>query len=189
MIMKNKEHLTEEGLKAIINIRASLKNGLTEVLKEAFPKTISVKRPAVVNQVVPHPQWLAGFTSAEGNFFINTYKAKTKTGVGIKLVFRITQHIRDEALMSSFISYFGCGKVYKKTDKDAVDFMTTGFLDLTDKVIPFYTKYPILGKKSKDFQDFCIIAELMKGKKHLNHEGIEQILKIKALMNRGRITT
>lgn len=91
--------------------------------------------------------------------------------------------------MSSFISYFGCGKVYKKTDKDAVDFMTTGFLDLTDKVLPFYTKYPILGKKSKDFQDFCIIAELMKGKKHLNHGGIEQILKIKAIMNRGRITT
>lgn len=107
-------------------------------------------------------------------------------GVGVKLVFRITQHIRDESLMKSFILYLGCGKVYKKTSKDAVDFMVTGFSDITDKIIPFLSQYPILGKKSEDFQDFSHIADLMKDKKHLTKEGLDEILKIKAGMNTGR---
>lgn len=64
-------------------------------------------------------------------------------GVGIKLVFRITQHMRDESLMKIFILYLDCGKVYKKSNKDAVDFMVTGFSDITNKIIPFLCEYPI----------------------------------------------
>jgi hypothetical protein len=41
------EHLKVEGLQAIINNRASLNLGLSEVLKAAFPKTIPVCRPLV----------------------------------------------------------------------------------------------------------------------------------------------
>ena len=163
-----------------------MNRGLYEELKVIFPNTIPVKRPGVVNQVIPDPQWLAGIITAEGNFFINIYKANTKMGVGVKLVFRVTQHIRDKSLMRSFILYLDCGKVYKKTSKDAVDFMVTGFSDLTDKVIPFLCEYPILGKKYKDYKDFCIVGELMKDNKHLSKEGLEQILKIKAGMNTGR---
>jgi hypothetical protein len=47
-------------------------------------------------------------------------------------------------------------------------------------------KYPIIGVKSKDFADFCLIAELMKNKKHLTTEGLNQIRQIKAGMNKGR---
>lgn len=186
MLIKNKSHLTEEGFKSIIGIKAFLNRGLNEELKATFPKNIPVERPVVVNQVITDPQWLAGFISAEGNFFLNVYKAKTKTGSGVKLVFRITQHIRDELLIRSFIQYFGCGKVYKKTGMDAVDFMVTGLSDITDKVVPFLCEYPVLGKKSSDFKDFCVIAELMKDKKHLTSEGLKQILSIKAGMNTGR---
>jgi hypothetical protein len=173
--MKNKSHLTEEGLKAIINIKALLNKGLNEELKTTFPKSIPVERPIIVNQIITDSQWLAGFISAEGNFFLNVYKANTKTGWGVKLVFRITQHIRDELLIRSFIQYLGCGKVYKKTGKEAVDFMVTGFSDITNKVIPFLCEYPVLGKKSEDFKDFCVIAELMKDKKHLTKEGLKEI--------------
>ena len=64
--------------------------------------------------------------------------------------------------------------------------MVTGFSGITNKVIPFLCEYPVLGKKSKDFKDFCAIAELMKDKKHLTKEGFKQILSIKAGMNTGR---
>ena len=54
------------------------------------------------------------------------------------------------------------------------------------KIIPFFKKYQIHGVKAKDFSDFCRAASLMKDKKHLTVEGLEQIRKIKAGMNRGR---
>jgi hypothetical protein len=44
----------------------------------------------------------------------------------------------------------------------------------------------LVGIKSKDFEDFCIVVEMMKVKKHLTYEGLEQIRKVRAGMNTGR---
>ena len=44
MIMSRGEHVTAEGIQAIVNIRA-LNLGLTKVLKEAFPMYTPVARP------------------------------------------------------------------------------------------------------------------------------------------------
>jgi hypothetical protein len=38
-----------------------------------------------------------------------------------------------------------------------------------------------------DYEDFCKVAELMKNKAHLTQEGLNQILKIKDGMNKGRV--
>lgn len=58
--------------------------------------------------------------------------------------------------------------------------------DLTDKIIPFFNKYPIQGVKAKDFNDFSIVSEMIKEKKHLTQEGLNKIHKIKAEMNTAR---
>ena len=64
--------------------------------------------------------------------------------------------------------------------------MVTKFDDIVNIIIPFYNKYPIHGVKALDFKDFCLVAEMMKEKKHLTQKGLELIRKIKAGMNRGR---
>ena len=58
-----KAHLTEWGIQSIVNLRASLNLGLSEVLQLSFPNTIPVPRPVVPRTEVPHPQWMAGFIS------------------------------------------------------------------------------------------------------------------------------
>ena len=103
----------------------------------------------------------------------------------MKLVFQITQHSRDEQLMKSFISYFKAGNV-SKNPRETVDFKITKFEDLTKKVILLFKKYPIFGVKAKDFADWCKVTELMQNKEHLTAEGLDQIRKIKAGMNKGR---
>jgi len=84
------------------------------------------------------------------------------------------------------VFYLGCGSYYR-TNPQVGDFLVTNFLDLKNKVIPFFKEYPILGIKSQDFQDFCKVAELVEQKKHFTAEGLDQIRKIKAGMNKGRI--
>ena len=49
---------------------------------------------------------MAGFISGEGCFFISLNKGRNKKGVGFNLVFQISQHIRDELLLKSFIAFF-----------------------------------------------------------------------------------
>jgi LAGLIDADG endonuclease len=56
IMMLQKEHLELKGLQKIVNIRASLNLGLSEVLKAAFPNTIPFPRPNVKTQEIPHPE-------------------------------------------------------------------------------------------------------------------------------------
>jgi hypothetical protein len=58
---------------------------------------------------------------------------------------------------------------------------------LTGKVIPFFQRVPLHGLKSKNFTDFCKVADIMKEKGHLTEEGLDQIRLIKAGMNTGRV--
>jgi hypothetical protein len=62
-MVKNGEHLNPEGLQKIVNIRASINLGLSYNLKEAFPETVTVKRPRVNFSDNIHPHWIAGFAS------------------------------------------------------------------------------------------------------------------------------
>ena len=183
--IKDNSNITTEGLKRIVAMKAHHNLGLSEKLKYAFPDVIAVARPIVKQQTLKDLNWLAGFTTAEGSFIVSIFITKrTKLGKAVKLIFQITQHSRDEKLMRSLIELFKCGNIYK--NRDTFDFRVTKFDDIVNKIIPFFKKYPILGVKALDFADFCKAAELMKNKAHLTKDGLEQIRKIKAGMNRGR---
>lgn len=72
------------------------------------------------------------------------------------------------------------------TEKSCTNFCVVKFSDIDEKILPFFDKYPLIGKKSKDSSDIRKVAEIMKVKGHLTAEGLEQILKIKKGMNTGR---
>ena len=85
---------------------------------------------------------------------VNTFKSKSsKMGVAICLVFAITQHKRDELFMKNLIEYFNCGNFFVNKNRDVFYFRVSKFSDITDKIIPFFKKYPILGVKALDFAD------------------------------------
>jgi hypothetical protein len=88
--------------------------------------------------------------------------------------------------VQSLTKFLDCGNVTVRSNKLACDFQINKFTDLTDKIIPFFDKYNLQGVKSKDFSDFCKVAELMQSKTHLTASGLDQIRKIKSGMNRGR---
>ena len=51
----------------------------------------------------------------------------------VKLVFQLTQHIRDEQLISSLVQYFDCGILYE--NRQTFDFLLK-FSDINEKIIP-----------------------------------------------------
>lgn len=118
---------------------------------------------------------------------LNQYKIKFCIGFNVNLTFKLTQHSRDLQLMRSFMEYFNCGNIYKKGE--SFDFKVSKFLDNYSKIIPFFKKYPIYGVKSKDFEDFCKVAEIISKKEHLTEKGLVRKLQIRVIkveMNKGR---
>jgi hypothetical protein len=88
--------------------------------------------------------------------------------------------------MKSLISYLECGR-YQKKPGGVGTYSVSKFKDIYEKVIPFFSKYHIIGIKSKDFMDWCKAAEIIRSKAHLTKEGVEEVSKIKGGMNNKRI--
>lgn len=187
LMMEKGEHLKKDGLLSIVKIRASLNLGLSEVLKAAFPNTIPVVRFLVSKQEIPHPEWMAGFVTGEGTFFVKVNKGRNKIGVGVQLVFQVAQHVRDTELLKSFISYFNCGRYVKPTQEKWGYFQCTKFSDNFDIIKEFFIKHPIQGSKAKDFLDWIEVAEIIKKGDHLTEKGSFKIINIKGGMNTGRL--
>jgi hypothetical protein len=181
-LLNKKEHLTIEGLRKIISIKASMNNGLTETIKADFPDIIPVLRDYIEPKAL-NPHWISGFIEAEGSFWIGIIK-KSNLKLTPNLVFQITQSSRDIYLIKSFIEYFGCGRI--KEEKNIVNFIVSNFSEINNIIVPFFINSPLLGAKALNLADFLKAVEIIKTKNHLTEAGMEEILKIKAGMNRGR---
>lgn len=128
---------------------------------------------------------MAGFVSGDGCFKISIRKSKLqKVGGRVSLIFVITQHIRDESLLKSFISFFKCGHTYSY--KDNIEYRCQSFKDNYEKIIPFFKEHSILGVKSEDFKDWAKVGEIIQTKAHLTPEGLNKIHLIRIGINRGR---
>ena len=104
----------------------------------------------------------------------------------MRLKFIISQDVRDVALLNSLKNYLNCGDVI--TDSRGLSqFIVRKKSDITLNILPFFAKYPLHGSKLADYEDFCEVAKIIDTKAHLTKEGLDQISKIKAGMNRGRI--
>lgn len=180
--------LSIEGLYQIINIKASINLGLSEQLKSEFKNFSPVERPIIITENIPEPHWVSGFTSGEGNFSIKITKSSSRTGYRVQLKFRLVQHSRDKLLMQVISKYFNTGKIYKYSEKSAVVLEIFNFSDISETILPFFEKYPVIGIKQLDYLDWCKVAKLMSEGHHLTSEGITLIRFIKEKMNRKRST-
>ena len=135
--------------------------GLSPELKTIFSNIEPEKKENISNYKIPNPNWVAGFSSGEACFIVDIFKSKSnKIGYSVNLRVMISQHARDELLLCSLINYFNCGKLYK--NNNCFNLTIRKFADIDTKIIPFFFKYPILGNKILDFQDFCKVGKLVK---------------------------
>ena len=185
-LMKNKEHLTLDGLKKVLSYKASLNLGLSEELKNMFSNIEAVKRPLIIDKDIPSPYWVAGFTTGDGSFYLtiraNKLNEISRTDIG----FSITQHSRDMLLLEKFLAFFNCGRIKKDSRYSVHYYVVTNVKDITDKIIPFFNKYNTIGVKSLNFADWREGAEIIKTKAHLSKAGFEQIRTIQSRMNSKR---
>jgi hypothetical protein len=72
--MKKGAHLTINGLQQVINIRASMNTGLSEIIKSEFSNNNFKKRRIIQSNNIPDPQWVSGFVSGEGNLDVGIKK-------------------------------------------------------------------------------------------------------------------
>ena len=91
--------------------------------------------------------------SGEGTFFVKITNGRNKVGIGVQIVFQITQHVRDMELLKCFIAYFQCGQYTQASTAQWGNYLCTKFFDNYNIILPFFSQHPIQGIKAKDYLD------------------------------------
>lgn len=136
-----------------------------------------------------HPDYVTGLIEGEGCFCITISKHKTKKlGVDARMMFEVEMIIDDKSLLEKLQKTFGCGYIYvlnyeRYGWRPHAKYAVKSHKDIQEKIIPFFRKHPLLGKKRKDFEYFCKANEVFLRREHLTREGIKKLRKIQSQMN------
>ena len=131
-----------------------------------------------------NPWFVTGLMDAEGCFMLFLRKSNEyKMGYQVQAIFKIALHKKDYNLLQIIQNFFGVGKITKHGDT-TLQYTVKSLSDL-QIIISHFDKYPLASEKWGDYKLFKQGIELMKVKAHLNKEGFNKILSIKASLNLG----
>jgi hypothetical protein len=101
----------------------------------------------------------------------------------VSLCFNVSQ--RDKVILTLFKKHLKCGTLRQRPD-GVWYYEVNNFHAIREYVIPFFERFGFLSaKKKRDFAKFKQLAGLIHAGKHLEKEGLEQMLQIRREMNDG----
>lgn len=127
-----------------------------------------------------NPHYIVGFVDGEGCFCISLNKNGNRLPE-VRLIFEIELRGDDEPILREIQTVLGCGNIYRLEYaryakwQSHVKLKVSNFGDISQKIIPFFKRYPLRAKKRQQFEKFCLAAEIIRTKQHLTPEGVEQI--------------
>jgi len=132
-----------------------------------------------------NPNWVTGFVDAEGSFSIRVYEQAGKTGWGVLPTFNLHLHSKDLALLYSIRDFFGVGRVFCYENEKSAKYVVSKMSDLTNVIIPHFSKYPLLSAKCIDLKLWVMCINILVKKEHLTLKGLNNIISIKSALNKG----
>jgi len=134
--------------------------------------------------------YLSGFADGEGSFSVGlSRRLDLENGFQLVPEFRVSQNGRRSNVLDLFRETLGCGSI-RMNDRSRSSDRTLVFVvrrrkDLSERVIPFFIRNPLLSSKRETFEHFVTIVEAMERDEHLTPFGFERLVRIAFLMNDG----
>lgn len=133
--------------------------------------------------------YVCGFVDGEGCFAITISKhPQKKIGLDARLLFEIEVRDDDQEILTSIQETLDCGRIYKLSYErygwnPHVELKVSSIKEIRNKLVPFFQKHPLRGKKRLSFEAFVQAFQLFERKEHLTLEGIEKLKQIRRNMN------
>ena len=142
--------------------------------------------------------WVLGFVDGEGCFSIGLIRQPDRenrkgyrTGFQVSHEFAVTQGEKSVASLLALREFFDVGGLVPNRRHDnhrenVYRYVVRKRADLLGTVIPFFRQHPLRTAKRSDFEKFAQCVEMIDGKRHLNRDGLIEILSIMQTMNRQK---
>jgi LAGLIDADG endonuclease len=177
------QHRSQEVIEKIKKIKTNMNS--TRSFEQRWHYLNDIKPIKLQNE------WVQGFIDGEGSFQFELNRNRNSYIANANL--EIAQSSHDARVLQYIQNFFGFGYIKPKYDitcfEDAKNVRSVNryVIQQSSKVIEFIDKYPLLTRKSLDYQDWKKLIELKKNKAHLTESGRAEILFIKNSMNKSRI--
>jgi hypothetical protein len=126
--------------------------------------------------------FLSGFALGEGSFMLVCRpRSDYRRGWKISAAFNVSQ--KDVVPLELFQAVLGCGRI-RKGGNDGWYLEVNNLVEIHRSVIPFFRRYPLVGRKAHDFELFAAAVELLRGGK-IDDTDFNELLLIREQLNRG----
>jgi hypothetical protein len=192
-MLENKEHLTLQGIEKLKNMASQMNTNRTFEEKGQFCQEHTSKSTI-------SPEWIQGFTDAEGCFYFYmgkpNIKGKESSTWYLQASLEIAQNTHDVAVLELIQSFFGCGIIKPKRTNNELKtaqsvrsvsrYVVSNLSDVMNVIIPFFDAHPLFTSKSLDYEDWKTIIQMKVSKEHFTEAGVQKMFQIKSQMKRGR---
>ncbi len=134
-----------------------------------------------------NPNFVTGLIDAEGSFMISVRRhVKYKNNWVVQASMEINMSSNDSSLLVLVQQLFGgIGFFSHKQKINMVSYSVAKLSDIVNIIIPHFNKYPLQSAKSIDFKIWSECVEIINNKEHLTDEGLNRIISLKSILNRG----
>jgi LAGLIDADG endonuclease len=125
---------------------------------------------------------LSGFALGEGSFMVvarrrSDYTVKWK----LSAAFNVSQ--KDRVPLDLFRETLECGTI-RKAGNDGWYWEVNRLQDIQTRIVPFFERFPLIGKKAEDFDRFRAAARIL-SRKDLSNQDYAEVLVLREGMNGG----
>ena len=146
--------------------------------------TTKIDRP-YANDCKSDPNFISGFTDAEGCFSITIYKYNNNlVGWSTRATFKISLHKKDLLLLKSIQDSFGGVGSISNNESNVISYRVESLNQVIHKIIAHYDKYPLITQKKAYYELFNHVINMMGRKLHLTSEGLQEIVNNIASINK-----
>ena len=130
--------------------------------------------------------YISGYADGEGCFTVSiSPRATLKVGWEVRPSFSVSQNGDRAEVLYALQAYFGCGSIRPDRSDKTLKWETRKLEELLGRVVPHFTRYPLLSAKQRDFERFALVCRLMADGEHRSRLGLIKIVSTVREMNPG----
>lgn len=133
------------------------------------------------------PWFVTGLAEGEGCFCVS-FVIRSKMRVGLQALpsFSLSLNEKDRDVLGALQAYFECGGIRESRSDRTFKYEVRSVPELTERIVPHFEAYPLLGAKRRSFEGLAQVCEMMWQGHHLRPEGMAEIVTLAYEMNLGK---
>ena len=130
------------------------------------------------------PSYISGFVDGEGCFCVSFQPSRRhRFGWEVRPSFSVSQNADRAELLYVIKKVWGCGFIRPDRSDKTIKFEVRNVRALVENVLPHFQACPLASSKQTDVERFAKICQLVYQRRHLEEEGLAQIVRIAMEMN------